>query len=177
MHVIQYVATQADSAEEAHTHVQEYLEAQLGREYEETNTWYDWFIAGGGRWSSSPNPYNSNYAGDVAHQDDPRFHEYLIKAHEYHLLELGRALDQSREIDLPQILDNIENNKEGLDPDYLSSIQLYPLTKLANIAGANWGHHSFFFDIINEITYPSVVRDSIESGVDNWYIVPVDFHH
>ena len=176
MHVIQYIATQADSVEEAHSHVKQYLESQMGDEHN-LQSWYDWFVPGGGRWASNDDPYDDSYTGDVVHQDDPKFHEHLLQAHEYHMKDLGNTMERAREINLTEILDDIDMNKEGMYPHMIASIHLYPLSRLYRMVGGEWGPFSFFFDIINEISDPSILRESIDKGVDNWYIVPVDFHY
>jgi len=178
MHVLQYIATQADSKEEAHSDVKQFLESQMGND-DIPHEWYDWFVTGGGRWSSDTDPYNNNYLGDVVHQDDPKFHEYLITAHKHKLADtnywLNKVKDQAFAID--NILDNIENKQEGLYPLFEESMRLSNIVALQDSISGRWNAGSFFFDMINELTYPKIVRESIEAGVDNWYLVPVDFHY
>ena len=178
MHVLHYIATQADSKEEAFDSVKWSLNAAMG-DGDVFPTWYDWFVTGGGRWSSDTDPYNDNYLGDVVHQDDPKFHEYLLTAHKYKLTStnywLGKAREQSFAIE--NILDNIENKQEGLYPLFEESWRLSNLTMLQRSISGEWWSGSHFFDIVNELTYPKIVMESIEAGVDNWYLVPVDFHY
>ena len=178
MHVLHYIATQADSKEEAFDSVKWFLNAQMGDD-DVPHTWYDWFITGGGRWSSGTDPYDDNYADDVVHQDDPKFHEHLIKAHELKLSDTGYWIKKVRENtpDIEAILDKIENNQEGLYPMFEESIQLMDIMMLENCISGRWHSGSFFFDMVNELTYPKIIRESIEAGVDNWYLVPVDFHY
>ncbi len=114
MHVIQYVSIKADSPEEAHGKVKSYLETQLGGEYDNTNSWYDWFVTGGGRWSSSEDSYDDNYTADVVHQDSPKFQEYLDTAHKYKLEATMDDLKYARKVDVAALLDKIENDQEGL---------------------------------------------------------------
>ena len=175
MHTIQYIATQADDVDHAFRSVKDYLENKMGDEYN-LSSWYDWFVTGGGRWASNDDPYDDSFTGDVVHQDDPKFHDYLLKAHEYHMADLAAVVDRSREINLTEILDDIDMNKEGMYPHMTASVHLYPLSKLHDMVSGQWSYYSYFFDIINEISYPTILRESIDKGVDNWYIVPVDFH-
>ena len=178
MHVLQYIATQADSKEEAHSDVDAFLNIQMGND-DVPHTWYDWFVTGGGRWSSNPDPYNNDYVDDVVHQDDPKFHEYLLTAHKYKLTSTNYWLTRVREekVDIENILDNIENKQEGLYPLFEESWRLSNITMLQRSISGEWHPSSYFFDMVNEITYPNLIKESIEAGVDNWYLVPVDFHY
>jgi hypothetical protein len=51
MHVLQWIAVQADNKDEAYRRVEDTLQTMLGEYESTTNTWYDWFIVGGGRWN------------------------------------------------------------------------------------------------------------------------------
>ena len=176
MHVIQYVATKADDVESAHRQVKSYLEEQLGSGDTYT-TWYDWFVTGGGRWASNENAqYDDNYTADVAHQDTPKFQEYLDTAHKYKLEATAADLKYAREVDVTALLDSIETNQEGLYPMYDEANKLYPFRNLYNQLIGMWGPDSYFFDIENDTTHPKYMRQGIDNGDKNWYIVPVDFH-
>ena len=66
MHTIQYIAVQGDDVDQAFRRVKHELEAMLGDWPESpTNTWFDWFVTGGGRWSTSEDSYNDEYQDDV----------------------------------------------------------------------------------------------------------------
>jgi len=175
MHVIQYIATQADSKQEAFDGVKNNLEEQLGNG-EVINTWFDWFVTGGGRWSTDEDPYIDHYTGDVAHQADPKFQEYLDTAHKYYLQSLAETVEQNRKIDLPALLDSIDMTKEGLYPNFRLAMDSYPLKKLWDVLSNVWGPDSYFFDLVNDTTHPTYMREAIDKGDTNWYIVPVDFH-
>lgn len=176
MHVIQYVATTADDVESAHSFVKNYLESLMGND-ESHNTWYDWFIVGGGRWASGEdNQYNDTWTGDVVHQSSPKFQEYIDTAHKYKLEATATDIKYAREIDVAALLDSIEQNQEGLYPMFDEANKLYAFKNLYNSVIGNWGADSYFFDIENDCTHPRYMRQSIDKGDDNWYIVPVDFH-
>lgn len=178
MHVIQYIATEADDRDHAFRSVKDYLETHLGNDPESpTNTWYDWFVTGGGRWSTSGDPYNDDYQADVAHQDSPNFEEYLLTAHKFKLEATAAELKYARDINIAAIFDKIDNNQEGLYPMYTEASALYPFKKLYEQLIGAWGPDSYFFDITNDSTHPEYMRESIDKGSKNWYIVPVDFHY
>ena len=177
MHVIQYIAVKSDSAENAHGSVQQYLETQLGTdEYTPVSAWFDWFVVGGGRWASGENQYNDEYTGDVASQDDPRFEEYLTKAHKYKLEATMDDLKYARKVDVAALLDKIENDQEGLYPMYAVTTELYAFYCLYKQLSGMWGPDSFYFDMEHDSTNLTHMKEAIDNGDKDWYLVPVDFH-
>ena len=171
MHCIQYVATQADDIQQAHSSVKHYLEMNMGEDGYQN--WYDWFVTGGGRWSTDTDPYNDDYTKDVVHQSDPKFQEYLDTAHKYRLSELNGYIEQARKLNLSDILDTLEDFEHD---HFKVGMELYPLTKLYDMATAKWDFNSYFMDSINDSTNRKYMLESIDNGADNWYLVPVDFH-
>lgn len=175
MHVIQYIATKADDKDYAFRAVKDYLETQLGNEFA-NNAWYDWFVTGGGRFSTSDEPYNDEYQADVAHQNSPTFEDYLLTAHKFKLEATAADLKYARDINIAAIFDNIENNQEGMYPMFAEASALYPFKKLYDHVSGTWGPDSYFFDIEHDCTHPTYMRQGIDNGDKNWYLVPVDFH-
>ena len=175
MHVIQYIATMADSVDEAHSKVKHYLEAELSDDpYKQSyDTWYDWFVVGGGRWASNEDPYDDNFTGDIAHQSDPKFEEYLDLSHKYRHEELSMYEKEAREINLTELLDNLQD----FEFDHFGvGSKLYPIKKIYDMCMGIWDYQSFFFDIEHDSTNRKYMRETIDNGADNWYLVPVDFH-
>ena len=171
MHCIQYIATKAESVEEAHGNVKAYLENLMGEEG--YGTWYDWFVTGGGRWSTDDDPYNDNYTGDVAHQSSASFQAHLDKAKEYRQAEITRILEKAREVNLTELLDMVD-----LEDEYNFKVghQLYDIKKLYDITMGMWDYNSYFFDTENDTVVSKYMLEAIDKGEDNWYLVPVDFH-
>ena len=173
MHTIQYIATQADDVDHAFRSVKDYLENQMGDEYN-LSSWYDWFVTGGGRWASDENAqYDDNYKGDVVHQSSPKFQEYLDKAKEYRQTSLKEYVEQANKADYNKIINDIDVS--GGD-DFRAGMELYSIKKLYDIALGIWDFNSYFFDIINDSANMIHVKNSLDNGEDNWYLVPVDFH-
>jgi hypothetical protein len=173
MHVIQYVATQADSVDEAFRRVKDYLETNLG-EHESYNNWYDWFVTGGGRWATGEdNQYNDNYQGDVVHQSDPKFEEYLDTAHKYRQQELSRYEEEARKLNLTELLDNLQDFEFD---HFRVGMDLYPLHQIYQMCMGVWNSNSYFMDSVNDSTNRKYMRESIDNGAKDWYLVPVDFH-
>ena len=172
MHTIQYIATQADDVDHAFRSVKYYLENQMGDEYN-LSSWYDWFVTGGGRWSTSDDPYNDEYTGDVVHQSSPKFQEYLDKAKEFRQTSLKEYVEQANKADYNKIINDIDVS--GGD-DFRAGMELYSIKKLYDIALGIWDFNSYFFDIINDSANMSHVKNSLDNGAKDWYLVPVDFH-
>jgi hypothetical protein len=173
MHTIQYVAVQADSVDEAFDRVKQNLESQLG-DGENINTWYDWFVTGGGRWASDESAqYDDNYKGDVVHQSSPKFQEYLDKAKEFRQASLNEYLADIRKMNVELVLDNIE---VSAGDDFKSGMLLYPFSQLYNITMGTWNYNSYFYDVTNDTASMVSLKNSIDNGADSWYLVPVDFH-
>lgn len=172
MHCIQYIAVKADNKEEAHGEVKGYLENNMGSEYN-LSSWYDWFVTGGGRWSTDTDPYNDNYLGDVVHQTDPKFQEYLDNAHKFRLAQLNQHIEEARKINLSDIIDSLGDFEHDL---FKVGMELYPINKIYDLAIGAWDYNSYFFDIVNDSTNRKYMLDGIDNGDKNWYLVPVDFH-
>ena len=171
MHVIQYIATKADSVQEAFDEVRGYLETNMGDSG--YDNWYDWFVTGGGRWSTSEDPYDDTYTNDVVHQSDPKFQEYLDTAHKYRLNELNTYIEQARKINLSDMLDSFEDFEHD---HFKVGMDLYPLTKLYDMAMGRWDFNSYFMDSVNDTTNRKYLLEAIDNGDQDWYLVPVDFH-
>ena len=174
MHTIQYVAVQADEQDLAFRTVKHHLESLLGNDPESAiDTWYDWFVTGGGRWSTSKDPYDDDYQGDVVDQDSPKFQEYLDKAKEFRQQTFEEYLKQANEIDYTNLLSEIAAKPED---SFMGGMQLYPIKKVYDMTMGTWDYNSYFFDIMNDTSSMKSLQESIDNGAKDWYLVPVDFH-
>ena len=174
MHTIQYIAVQGDDVDEAFRRVKHELEAMLGNDPESyTNTWFDWFVTGGGRWSTSEDSYDDNYQDDVASQDSPKFQEYLDKAKQFRQTALDEYVEESKKVDTTKIINDVSVSSGN---DFKAGMELYPIKKIYDMAMGIWDYNSYYFDIINDTASMKSLQNSIDKGADNWYLVPVDFH-
>lgn len=174
MHTIQYIAVQADDTDLAFRTVKHHLESLMGNDPESsTDTWFDWFVTGGGRWSTSEDPYDDDYQADVVDQDSPKFQEYLDKAKEFRKVSLQEYLAEANKLNIQAVLSEIDVS--GGD-DFHSGMQLYPFKKLYDMTMGTWDYNSYYFDIMNDTASMKSLQDSIDNGAKDWYLVPVDFH-
>ena len=174
MHTIQYIAVQADSTDMAFATVKNHLEAELGGHYDNSNAWFDWFVTGGGRWASNEAAqYDDNFMDDVVDQDSPKFQEYLDKANNWRQESLAEYLKESKELDLQKILNDIDMSSGN---DFLVGMNLYPIKKVYDMTMGEWGADSYYFDIMNDTASMLSMKNSLDNGAKDWYLVPVDFH-
>jgi hypothetical protein len=173
MHVLQYIAVVAYHEDEAFSTVKHNLELELGNSESSTYSWFDWFVAGGGRWN--PNP-DSQYADDqsmvISYEKSPDEYRAMVDSMITNRIEEFNSYRKSYEekgIDLDNKLDNY---KGVMNYDF----ELYPLKKMIDMIQGEWDMNSFFYDMENQSTNPEHMYKNIDLGNKNWYIVPVDFH-
>jgi hypothetical protein len=171
MHVLQYIAIKADSPEEAIDKVRGELESMLGNDGS-TNSWYDWFVTGGGRFNAGNDPYTDGAINMVVSSKDSKAFELIVSdCIESRLSEFRRyrAEWEQSNINLSSYFDEFDGTM-----DY--SMKLYTLGKMIDMAQGEWDFNSYFYDLTNWSTNPvHMTKDRINNdGV--WFLVPVDFH-
>ena len=174
MHVLQHIAVVADSQDEAFRTVKEGLESELGNNEFATNSWFDWFVTGGGRWN--PNP-DSQYNDDdqsmvISYDKSPdEYKETIDKAIVSRMEEFNsyRKSHEDRNIDIEAKLDNY---KGVMNYDF----ELYYMKKMIDMIQGEWDMNSYFYDMHHASTNPDHMNKNIDLGNKNWYLVPVDFH-
>jgi hypothetical protein len=174
MHVLQHIAVVADSQDEAFRTVKDSLESELGSYESTTNSWFDWFVTGGGRW----NPNEGSQYDDtdqsmvVSYDEAPAdYKETVDKAIISRMEEFNsyRKSYEEKGIDIEAKLDNY---KGVMNYDF----ELYPLKKMIDMIQGEWDMNSYFYDMHHASTNPNHMYKNIDLGNKNWYLVPVDFH-
>jgi hypothetical protein len=171
MHVLQYITVQADTSDEAFRTVKDTLESELGSNEYATNTWFDWFVAGGGRFVVG-NPYEESTNNIISYDDAPAEYRTMVDSLITSRMEEFngyRKQFESKGIDLN---DKLDNYKGVMNYDF----ELYPLKKMIDMIQGEWDMNSFFYDMHHSSTNPDHMYKSIDLGNKNWYAVPVDFH-
>jgi hypothetical protein len=171
MHVLQYIAVQADTNDEAFRTVKYTLESELGNNEYSTNAWFDWFVVGGGRFVEG-NPYAESTNSIISYDEAPA--EYLamvdsLISNRMDEFESYRKSYGEKGIDLEAKLDNYRG---VMNYDF----ELYPLKKMIDMIQGEWDMNSYFYDMHHASTNPDHMHKSIDIGNKNWYAVPVDFH-
>ena len=164
----------ADSQDEAFRTVKDGLESELGNNEFATNSWFDWFVTGGGRW----NPNEGSQYDDtdqsmvVSYDKAPAdYREAVDKAIISRMEEFNsyRKSHEEKNIDINAKLDNY---KGVMNYDF----ELYYMKKMIDMIQGEWDMNSYFYDMHTASTNPDHMYKSIDLGNKNWYLVPVDFH-
>jgi hypothetical protein len=179
MHVLQWIATQAEDKDEAYRRVEDTLQTMLGDFESPTHTWYDWFVVGGGRWNMTEEDDNDEAYTEgktnmiLSYDEDPEpFLTRILRTMEDRKSEFdGYAKDVDS-----SILDKIIKDYNPKEFDFPAFQSLYPIKKLIDMAYGTWDFNSYFYDMVNDTTTSKYLYDSIDTGNKNWYLVPVDFH-
>jgi hypothetical protein len=173
MHVLQYITVQADDEDMAFRTVKDTLESELGNSEYASASWFDWFVAGGGRWN--PNP-DSQYADDqsmiISYDKAPLEYRSIVDnmiSNRMDEFNGYRKMFDSKGIDLN---DKLDNYKGVMNYDF----ELYPLKKMIDMIQGEWDYNAYFYDMHHASTNPDHMYKSIDLGNKNWYAVPVDFH-
>ena len=171
MHVLQYITVQSDDQDMAFRAVKDTLETELGNNDYSTNSWFDWFVAGGGRFVEG-NPYEESTNSIISYEQAPEDYRAIVDSMIASRMEEFngyRKQFESKGIDLN---DKLDNYKGVMNYDF----ELYPLKKMIDMIQGEWDMNSFFYDMHHASTNPEHMYKSIDLGNKNWYAVPVDFH-
>jgi hypothetical protein len=179
MHVLQWIAVQAEDKDEAYRTVEETLQNMLGDFDMPTTTWYDWFVVGGGRWNVGENDDNIEAYTEgktnmiISYDEDPQaFRKQVEQSMEDRKVEFqgyAKGVDTS-------VIDKIINEYDPKEFDFVAFQSLYPIKKMIDMAYGTWDFNAYFYDMVNDTTTPKYLYESIDTGNKNWYLVPVDFH-
>lgn len=170
MHILQYIAVQAISDDEAMQIVEDTLNNELGSE-SSNSAWFDWFVIGGGRFVEG-NPYASSPNHIISYRDKPEEFRAMVDSC---IVNRKEEFDRYREtfedsgIDLNAKLDNYTGNMEY-------NFDLYPLGKMIDMIYGEWDFNSYFYDMEHMSTNTSHMYKAIDLSPDLWYLIPVDFH-
>lgn len=167
MHVLQYIAVRADDEDMAMRVAEDTLNSEMGGNDSSYNSWYDWFVIGGGRfvdgdpYQSSPNyiiSYKEHGLAGIQEKID-----WAIEARKTEYANYVKSIDYST---LLQTIDSYTGNT-----DY--SFSLYPLAKCIDMLQGGWDFNSYFYDAETGSTNFQYMLDKLD---DSWYLIPIDFH-
>lgn len=179
MHVLQWIATEAEDKDEAYRRVEDNLQTMLGEYESAINTWFDWFVVGGGRWNmSEEDDHTQAYVEGktnliVSAKDEPD----LFKERTDEAMQLRKAEFEgyAKDVDTA-FIDKMITTYRPEEFDFVGFNKLYPIKKMIDMAYGTWDFNSYFYDMVNDSTTPKYLFEAIDKGNKNWYLVPVDFH-
>jgi hypothetical protein len=158
MHVLHWIAVEADNAEEAFSRVEALLEGNEG-------WWWDWFATDiGGRWAG--NDWCKIYQGKdiLIGLDYVKANRKSEVERTYEKIDLGEFESQLSGYDGEDVVTN----------DY--SMNLWRIKKVAEMLSGEWNSDSYFYDVEYGHGTMAEVLKRIESDPDKQFLVPIDFH-
>jgi hypothetical protein len=178
MHVLQYIAVEADDKKTAYRTVEESLESNLGPDGA-FSSWFDWFVVGGGRWNvDEDDDIVGAYANGktnmfISYDEDPEeFRNQIDKSMELRKAEFD---SYAKDVDT-SFIDKIITEYNPRDFDFSLFQHFYPIKKIIDMVYGEWDFSSCFYDMVHDSISPTHLFNSIDKGNKNWYLVPVDFH-
>jgi hypothetical protein len=173
MHVLQYITVIADNKDEAFHTIKHTLESELGNDEYSSNAWFDWFVAGGGRFNPNPSSqYEDDQSMIISYDESPLDYMSMIDnmiSNRMDEFESYRKSYNEKGIDLEAKLDSYRGVMQY-------DFELYPLKRMIDMIQGEWGFTSYFYDMHHASTNPEHMYKNIDKGNKNWYAVPVDFH-
>ena len=181
MHVLHWIAVNGDAdgatdKEEALSYVQNQLEDMLT---DNGGTgFFDWFVAGGGRWNVSNGNWMSAYDEGktnmiISYETDPDlFEERVLQSCEARKAEFDRYVADMK----PELLNKVVTDYNPRENNFEITMDIYPIKKIIDMAYGIWDSNAYFYDISNWSTSTKYMFESIDKGNKEWYLVPVDFH-
>ena len=169
MHVLQYIAVRAEDEDMAMRVAEDTLSSEMGGNEYAHNSWYDWFVIGGGRFVDG-DPYQSSPNHIISYTKHGREGiqekvDWAIEARKNEFNSYRKAYDEKNN-DISNELDKYTGNT-----DY--SFSLYGLSKMIDMMSGNWDFNSYFYDAETGSTNFQYMLDKLD---DSWYLIPVDFH-
>jgi hypothetical protein len=170
MHVLQYIAVQAENDDEAMRLVEQKLQSELGDDPYTYSAWYDWFVIGGGRFVDG-DPYTSSPNHIISSKDRDKFDKTIVEVMASRVDEFNsyRKSFEAKDLDLSAKLDSYTGEMRY-------DFELYELKKMIDMIQGEWDMNSYFFDIHHESTNVNHMQNDLDLNPDMWYLVPVDFH-
>jgi hypothetical protein len=171
MHVLQHIAVVADNEDMAFRTVKDSLESELGDYESTTNSWFDWFVVGGGRFVEG-NPYADSTNSIISYDEAPAEYRLMVNDMISNRIEEFNNYRKSHEERNVDINTKLDSYKGIMTYDF----ELYYLKKMIDMIQGEWDMNSYFYDMHHASTNPEHMYKSIDLGNKNWYAVPVDFH-
>ena len=176
MHVLQWVAVEADDEETAADEAESLLNQAMG-DGENPSSWYDWFVVGGGRWNQMQDPYHNSTNMIISYDKDPV--GFRAKLQELIQNRIDTYNEYHQEIKDKDVMAMFENY--GGVMSY--SLETYPLRNLLRFLDGDWFYDSKFYDLITWSTNATHLLSKLDNHdlttpkiVTGIFLVPIDFH-
>lgn len=181
MHVLQWIAIEANDEDEAVANVTSELEVAMG-DGENYISWYDWFVVGGGRWNTEEGDgimsgYTPKTNMVISYDKDPNgFRARVDKCIQNRIDTYNEYLTEVKKYDILAKLETYGGVME-YDPMF------YSLSSLVKMKSGDWTYDSWFYDFIADSSNATHILSKLDKHDQDTpkvaagiFLVPVDFH-
>jgi len=160
MHVLHYIAVEAEDVEEATDIVNSCIENN-------TFDWSDWAVIGG-RWSGEDVV--------ISYEEKPeKFLEVLENIRNSKVQEVKSCLEK---VDIQHVMSLLDNyNGEELPFSTEDGMQAYRLRTALRIVSGHSTPDSYFYDDVEGDTSDKYIKRRVKNNPTEQYLVAVDFHY
>jgi hypothetical protein len=170
MHVLQWIAVEADSLEDSVAAADSHLSVALG-DPDSPSSWFDWYVVGGGRWNPEQDPYHNSDNMVISYDTDPN--AFRAKIDELIANRIETYNEYHNEIKGKDIMAMFENYTGTMT----YSLDTYPLRNLLRMLQGDWFYDSKFFDFTAYSTNATYILSKLDNNEGkNLFLVPIDFH-
>lgn len=175
MHVLHYLAVEAESKNEATSRADTILNESL----ESGGTWFDWFVVGGGRFttpegSAFEEAYNDTFDNTISYTEDSEKFESLL-AERVRIRKEQFAEHLSR-VDEKVVKQAVEDFKQDKETSYPERLDIYNLKRLTETLLGYWNEDSYLYDVESYDCDVQPIKDRIKNNPTQQFLVPIDFH-
>ena len=170
MHVLQWVAVEAEDVDTAADMAESLLNEAMG-DSENPASWYDWFVVGGGRWNPEQDQYANSSNMVISFEENPNaFRAKIDELITYRIATYNEYLEEVKKYDILAKLDNYGGAME-YDPMF------YSLRNVIKMKSGDWTYDSCFYDFVHWSTNATHVLSKIDNEQGkNFFLIPIDFH-
>lgn len=176
MHVLHYVAVEADDKNQATSRV----DIALNESLENGGTWFDWFVVGGGRFTTPEGAHFSEAYNDTSDntisytEDQLEFYATLKKQVRIRKEQFEDRLSRVDESKIKQSIAQFRaTDEEAVGQD---RVAIYNLKELSETLLGYWNPDSYFYDMESFDCDVQPIKDRIKNNPTQQFLVPVDFH-
>lgn len=175
MHVLHWIAIEAEDREEAFGSVQTLFEPS--DEGYRMADWSDWHVVGGGRWSDSQ--YHDSPDMIISYATDPdKFNETIEGVRKSRINEMNNLIGKiNTDKFVSDMVEYISNGGE-LPDDIKYDLNSYYIRNASKLLAGHYYYDSYFFDGVETSANLRYLMDRLDNPerAKVQYLVPIDFH-
>jgi len=173
LHVLQWIAVEADDEDTATQKVETRLEEELNPGF----SWFDWFIVGGGRWNPEQYQYKSSSNMVISYDRDPN--AFRGKVDELIANRIDTYNQHLAEVKKHDVIAKLDNYGGVMEYDHV----FYYLRSVVKMKSGDWTYDSEFYDLEAYSSNATHLLSKLDKHdldapktVTGIFLVPVYFH-